>query len=262
MLDIQVLGPLQASLHGRHVDLGPARQRAVLARLVAAGGQVVSADRFIDDLWQGQPPPKALAALQVYVSNLRRALEPDRPPPDALRRAAEAGRGRLRRRGGHLHRGLPADGRARRRERRGAGDTGQVRGAAGPRQRARLAGRARLPVGARAQRRHGRAGGRQAGLAARVVPVARLLLAAVGGAARADRRRAGGRRGGRPLLPQPAAVGGGAGRDAQRVRHSRARRAAARRPGAPDGPGSGPALCAGGGGRGTGRLAPLGPGGP
>ncbi|MFI6740531.1 BTAD domain-containing putative transcriptional regulator [Nonomuraea sp. NPDC050451] len=80
MLHIQVLGPLQASLRGRGVDLGPARQRAVLARLVAAGGQVVSADRFIDDLWQGQPPPKALAALQVYVSNLRRALEPDRPP--------------------------------------------------------------------------------------------------------------------------------------------------------------------------------------
>ncbi|MEW9554674.1 BTAD domain-containing putative transcriptional regulator [Nonomuraea sp. NPDC050783] len=77
---LRVLGPLQADLRGRSVDLGPARQRAVLARLAAAGGQVVSTDRFIDDLWRGQPPPKALAALQVYVSNLRRALEPDRPP--------------------------------------------------------------------------------------------------------------------------------------------------------------------------------------
>ncbi|MEV0630582.1 BTAD domain-containing putative transcriptional regulator [Nonomuraea wenchangensis] len=79
-LTLRVLGPLQAEAYGRAVDLGPARQRAVLARLAVAGGQVVSTDRFIDDLWRGQPPPKALAALQVYVSNLRRVLEPDRPP--------------------------------------------------------------------------------------------------------------------------------------------------------------------------------------
>ncbi|GAA3091321.1 BTAD domain-containing putative transcriptional regulator [Streptosporangium carneum] len=77
---LRVLGPLQAEINGRTVDLGAFRQRAVVARLVAAGGHVVSTDRFIDDLWRGQPPPKALAALQVYVSNLRRTLEPDRPP--------------------------------------------------------------------------------------------------------------------------------------------------------------------------------------
>ncbi|GAA4231492.1 DNA-binding SARP family transcriptional activator [Streptosporangium album] len=77
---LRVLGPLQAEVDGRAVDLGTSRQRAVVARLVAAGGYVVSTDRFIDDLWRGQPPPKALAALHVYVSNLRRALEPGRPP--------------------------------------------------------------------------------------------------------------------------------------------------------------------------------------
>ncbi|MFI6816963.1 BTAD domain-containing putative transcriptional regulator [Nonomuraea sp. NPDC050328] len=80
MLRIHVLGPLQVTLDGRRIDLGTSRQRAVLARLVAAGGEVVSTDRFIDDLWQGQPPPKALAALQVYISNLRRATEPGRAP--------------------------------------------------------------------------------------------------------------------------------------------------------------------------------------
>ena len=78
MLTISVLGPLRAERDGRQVDLGTSRQRAVIARLVAAGGQVVSTDRFIHDLWQGQPPPKALAALQVYISNLRRTLEPGR----------------------------------------------------------------------------------------------------------------------------------------------------------------------------------------
>ncbi|MGI5241299.1 BTAD domain-containing putative transcriptional regulator [Dactylosporangium sp. CA-139066] len=77
---VDVLGPLRTEIGGTVVDAGGPRQRAVLARLVAAGGHVVPTDRFIDDLWQGEPPPKALAALQVYVSNLRRALEPGRVP--------------------------------------------------------------------------------------------------------------------------------------------------------------------------------------
>ncbi len=77
---VGVLGPLRAGIGGRPLDLGGPRQRAVLARLVAAGGHVVPTDRFIDDLWDGVPPPKALAALQVYVSNLRRVLEPGRAP--------------------------------------------------------------------------------------------------------------------------------------------------------------------------------------
>ncbi|WP_182906974.1 BTAD domain-containing putative transcriptional regulator [Microbispora sp. H13382] len=80
MVRLWVLGQFRAEVGGHSVDLGPPLQRAVLARLVCAGGHVVSTDRFIDDLWQGQPPPKALGALQVYISNLRRALEPDRAP--------------------------------------------------------------------------------------------------------------------------------------------------------------------------------------
>ncbi|MEN3539816.1 BTAD domain-containing putative transcriptional regulator [Microbispora sp. ZYX-F-249] len=80
MVRLWVLGQFRAEVGGHPVDLGPPLQRAVLARLVCAGGHVVSTDRFIDDLWQGQPPPKALGALQVYISNLRRALEPGRAP--------------------------------------------------------------------------------------------------------------------------------------------------------------------------------------
>ncbi|WP_308287010.1 BTAD domain-containing putative transcriptional regulator [Actinomadura parmotrematis] len=80
MPHVRVLGSVGADLHGRPVPLGAARQRALLARLAAAGGRVVSTDRLIEDLWDGAPPPKALAALQVHVSNLRRALEPGRAP--------------------------------------------------------------------------------------------------------------------------------------------------------------------------------------
>ncbi|MEV1176621.1 BTAD domain-containing putative transcriptional regulator, partial [Nonomuraea sp. NPDC049784] len=80
MIRIGVLGPIQAAVDGSAVPLRGARQRAIVGRLVAARGDVVSVDRLIDDLWQGEPPPQAIAALQSYISNLRRALEPDRPP--------------------------------------------------------------------------------------------------------------------------------------------------------------------------------------
>ncbi|TDE47259.1 hypothetical protein E1295_23145, partial [Nonomuraea mesophila] len=80
VLTFRVLGPLAAHLDGEPVALGRPRQRSVLARLLAAGGRAVPVDRLIDDLYAHEVPPKALAAVQSYVSNLRRALEPGRSP--------------------------------------------------------------------------------------------------------------------------------------------------------------------------------------
>ncbi|MFI7640484.1 BTAD domain-containing putative transcriptional regulator [Nonomuraea sp. NPDC049400] len=80
MVLIRVLGSFGAEVNGESVPLGGPRQRGVLALLVAARGQVVSVDRMIEDLWRGEPPSRALASLQAYVSNLRRLLEPGRPP--------------------------------------------------------------------------------------------------------------------------------------------------------------------------------------
>lgn len=77
---VRVLGPLRAQVDGEPVDLGGRRQRAVLARLASAGGEVVAADTLVDDLWRDAAPPRALASLQVYVAHLRRTLEPARPP--------------------------------------------------------------------------------------------------------------------------------------------------------------------------------------
>src|SRR5262245_15816813 len=77
---LRVLGPLDARVGGNPVPLGGPRQRAVLALLVAMRGDVVSVDRMIEDLWRGEPPAKAIASLQSYIANLRRTLEPDRPP--------------------------------------------------------------------------------------------------------------------------------------------------------------------------------------
>ncbi|MBI3690111.1 MAG: winged helix-turn-helix domain-containing protein, partial [Mycolicibacterium aromaticivorans] len=75
---VAVLGPVRAWRDSTPVDVGGPRQRSLLARLALAKGQVVSVDRLIEDLWHGEPPPKALSALQAYVSHLRRVLEPDR----------------------------------------------------------------------------------------------------------------------------------------------------------------------------------------
>ncbi|WP_036510194.1 BTAD domain-containing putative transcriptional regulator [Nocardia aobensis] len=80
MVRIRVLGALTASDEHGELDLGGPRQRGVLARLLVARGEVVPVDRLIDDLWRGEPPPRALGSLQAYVSNLRRLLEPERAP--------------------------------------------------------------------------------------------------------------------------------------------------------------------------------------
>jgi DNA-binding SARP family transcriptional activator/predicted ATPase len=64
----------------RPVDLGPRMPRAVLALLLMHVNRVVSLDAVVDHLWGDSPPPTATAAVQGYVSGLRRALEPDRPP--------------------------------------------------------------------------------------------------------------------------------------------------------------------------------------
>ncbi|SNS63466.1 BTAD domain-containing putative transcriptional regulator [Rhodococcoides kyotonense] len=77
---MRAFGPIRADVAEQPASLGSRGQRTVLARLVLARRRVVSTDLLIEDLWAGDPPPRALGALQVHVSNLRRALEPDRPP--------------------------------------------------------------------------------------------------------------------------------------------------------------------------------------
>ncbi|MEH0842915.1 BTAD domain-containing putative transcriptional regulator [Micromonospora sp. CPCC 205711] len=74
-----VLGPVEAVRDGDAVALKGPRQRAVLARLLIARGRVVPVDRLVDDLWE-TPPDGAIGAIRTFVSDLRRALEPDRPP--------------------------------------------------------------------------------------------------------------------------------------------------------------------------------------
>jgi DNA-binding SARP family transcriptional activator len=93
MVLIRVLGSFAAEAGGEPVPLGGPRQRGVLALLVAARGHVVPVDRMVEDLWRGEPPSRALASLQAYVSNLRRLLEPGRPPRTPARLLVSASPG-------------------------------------------------------------------------------------------------------------------------------------------------------------------------
>jgi DNA-binding response OmpR family regulator len=74
-----MLGQVEAWRDGVRLDLGGRKHRALLAALLIRAGQVVSVERLIDDLWPIDPPARAVATVQVFVSDLRRALEPDRP---------------------------------------------------------------------------------------------------------------------------------------------------------------------------------------
>lgn len=61
-------------MDGHSVAVGGGRQRALLALLLVHAGEIVSRDRLIDELWDGQPPASASQSLDVYVSRLRKAF--------------------------------------------------------------------------------------------------------------------------------------------------------------------------------------------
>ncbi|MGW5154628.1 BTAD domain-containing putative transcriptional regulator [Nonomuraea wenchangensis] len=71
-----VLGPLAVWTDaGEAVTIPGLKVRALLVDLLVHEGHPVSADRLVDDLWGEEPPGNPPAALQVRVSQLRKALE-------------------------------------------------------------------------------------------------------------------------------------------------------------------------------------------
>jgi predicted ATPase/DNA-binding SARP family transcriptional activator len=85
-VEFRVLGPLEVVAGGQPLDLGTPRQRTLLGLLLVQAGGVVSYDRLVEDLWNGDPPVTARHTLQGYVHRLRRTLGADawrlttRPP--------------------------------------------------------------------------------------------------------------------------------------------------------------------------------------
>jgi predicted ATPase/DNA-binding SARP family transcriptional activator len=77
-MDFRILGPLEVLEGGRRLSLGGHKQRALLAVLVMNANEVVSSDRLIEALWDDEPPDRARKALQVLVSQLRKAIGKER----------------------------------------------------------------------------------------------------------------------------------------------------------------------------------------
>ncbi|MBW3663736.1 MAG: AAA family ATPase [Actinobacteria bacterium] len=86
-MELRLLGPLEVVVDGHTVALPGGRIRSLLALLALHARQILPADRLIDELWGGDPPPTASTALQNLVSRLRKLLEPCRgrdDPPTVL----------------------------------------------------------------------------------------------------------------------------------------------------------------------------------
>ena len=66
-LSIELLGPLRVVLGDRELQLSSRRQRALLVLFAMNANTVVTADRLIDELWDGAPPPGALVTLRSYI---------------------------------------------------------------------------------------------------------------------------------------------------------------------------------------------------
>jgi DNA-binding SARP family transcriptional activator/streptogramin lyase len=73
-LEFGILGPFEVGRDGERLEIPAGKPRALLAVLLLHGGEVVSVDTLVDELWGEQPPATAAKNVQVYVARLRRAL--------------------------------------------------------------------------------------------------------------------------------------------------------------------------------------------
>ena len=73
-LEVRLLGPLEVLSGGSPIHVGGPKPRALLAVLALEPGRVVSVDRLVECIWPSESPESAMHAVQVYVSQLRKAL--------------------------------------------------------------------------------------------------------------------------------------------------------------------------------------------
>src|SRR5512132_3166094 len=73
-MEIRVLGPVEIRAAGRPVAIGAGKPRALLALLALHEGSTISTDRLVEGLWGEEPPATAAKMVQLYVSQLRKAI--------------------------------------------------------------------------------------------------------------------------------------------------------------------------------------------
>lgn len=74
LMSFTVLGPVRGAQGVTELNLGPARQRAVLALLLLRSGGTVTIPEIIDGVWGEDVPASGVGLVHVYLSRLRRAL--------------------------------------------------------------------------------------------------------------------------------------------------------------------------------------------
>jgi DNA-binding SARP family transcriptional activator len=92
-IQISIFGSLRIWRYGHEADVGAARNRVVLAEIVAAAGHVVSVTSIIDALWGDGPPSSAVNQVHRIVGQLRRTLEPGLSAQAAGRAILAEGKG-------------------------------------------------------------------------------------------------------------------------------------------------------------------------
>ena len=73
-MQFRVLGPLEVECDGHQVEVVTPMQRDLLGVLLVNANHVVSTDRLVDALWEGDRGGRT-STLHVHMSNLRKALD-------------------------------------------------------------------------------------------------------------------------------------------------------------------------------------------
>lgn len=84
-LDVRVLGPVELVVGTSPVAFGGPKPRALLAALTVNRRRAVSSASLADMVWNEEPPDSYAASLQVFVSNIRKALRISGIDPMVLR---------------------------------------------------------------------------------------------------------------------------------------------------------------------------------
>ena len=125
-LDYRILGPLEIAHDREPVLVSASKERTLLVHLLLHANDSVSMERLAAAVWDERPPPSAHKLLQLYISNLRKALGRDAivtvagayridvagPELDSLRFLTLLDEGRAARARGHLRVASDALGRA------------------------------------------------------------------------------------------------------------------------------------------------------
>src|SRR3954451_12121137 len=76
-MEFRLLGRLEVLDNGRRIEIDAPQQRALLALLLLHRGEPTAPERLADELWGEEAPAQAVKTVQVYVTQLRKALGAD-----------------------------------------------------------------------------------------------------------------------------------------------------------------------------------------